>query len=221
MDDAVKGAEFRASPKVTQGHQQPAREKLNSKDSEKDKSKVVEEQSTTKRVDQTAWERHFACIMENEALFPFHDQSIYQRYLLSSRKSLDATIASERETKRMRERWEGLRQAFHEAFEEVMEEQEFKEDSWEDHDRISTLPFAATFIADIEGVDIKLALLFIKTEGQFPRLHRHVGPLSRKEEASQDFTEHSWRMRRIHWLIINRKQRHTKNDSLDILAEVA
>lgn len=221
MSDSVQG--FGASSRINRDPGDSAPQKYKAISSKQSKScQNVDEHSSTRRVDQTAWDVYFAELMKDKFIL-FQNQETYQKYIQSSRKSLDASIASEREDKRMRERWDGLRDAFRDAFEKVLVEQEVLQDEVEEEEPEvnSTMPFQAALLPSVEGADVKVSLLYIKTEGLFPKAHHHTAALRRKEEADNDFEEHCWRSHRIHWLIIDRKARHTKRDSLDILAEAA
>ncbi|MDP1835720.1 MAG: hypothetical protein Q8K75_07300 [Chlamydiales bacterium] len=222
MSDSIQG--FGASSRINRDPGDSAPQKYKAMSSKQSKpAQHVDDDSSTRRVDQTAWDVYFAELMKDKFVL-FQNQETYQKYIQASRKSLDASIASEREDQRMRERWDGLRDAFRDAFEKVLVEQEVIAEEVEEEEPPevhSAMSFHATPLTSVEGADVKVSLLYLKTEGLFPKAHHHTAALRLKEDADNDFEEHSWRSHRIHWLIIDRKARHTKRDSLDILAEAA
>lgn len=222
MDESIKPAFSKDSPRVERdGRESRSRSDGDLHEAASKNHRIVDDHSTTARADELAWNGYFSD--KNRAIFLlFQTPEMYQRYIESSGKSLETVIESEREDKRLRQRWDRLRDAFHEAFESVLIHQDAKKYATFAPDvHISSLPFMAVWFEEALEHDIKIARVYLMTEIYFVRKQRAQRVIDVLALSDGELAEHLWHMHKVHWLRINRKQRSTKNDSLDILAEAA
>lgn len=170
--------------------------------------------SAASRVDAYTWDEYFS-ERAQQLFILFRDQEMYNRYIQSSRQSLEYAIATEREDAKMRVRWDQLRDAFHEAFERELKAQV------KPAEKPRPQPFSAQVHEHRSGAEVRAKRVF-RIAQEWRTGKRQLESSERlKKAAEEDFVEHSWRMHKIHRLVINRKLRRTQNDSMDILVEEA
>lgn len=218
MDESLRATGSEASSRLTsRGQRQPRHTGSPSEHSKR--SDTVDNHSAVARTDELAWSCYF-CEQQRGMFVLFQSIEMYEAYVHSQAKAVDSAVATEREDQRARERWETLRQAFTVALEKVLVKKEIakKAEATKGEIWVPTLPFRAVRLDAALGSDLKIARVYVKAEGLFPR-RRKTKPVLRVQEP--DDPEHLWRLHRVHKLRINRKQRSTKHDSLDILEEEA
>ncbi len=181
---------------------------------ERRRGREIDENSPPARTDAAAWDGYF-CERIGQIFTLFRDQEMYNRYIQSERNALDAQIMLEREDKRMRDRWERLRQSFHAAFEEVLEDAEnlkhdLKHDEMEKQE--AALPFEGTWITEPGGLAIKVARVYVRTDPTVPRIHARIGRHDSVQQQAHKMTDHAGQEHRIEWLRLCRGKRPGEPD---------
>lgn len=185
---------------------------------ERKRSVEIDEHSEPARTDAAAWDGYFSHQMAGIFTL-FKDQAMYNQYIRSERKALDAAIMQEREDARMHERWERLRESFHDAFMSVLDEGEREKAELRKttaakapEDVVApVLPFEGIWITDPDGMAIRVARIYVRTEPTVPRLRlriSRVDPMVKNEPFLIDYAgdQHS-----IQWLRL-RRQPHPSQD---------
>lgn len=200
------------------------REPVGREGEERRRPRQVDEHSESARTDEVAWNAYF-CNLISAMFLLFQSQEMYEKYIFLEKKALDWEIRVEREDARMRDRWDNLTSAFHQEFERVLRKSDdLKHDNnrrrvaeGERKAKVETrvekeapMPFESRWISDPDGLDVKVARVFYRTEPSVPRLRRRSSGMD------------EIRGRVIVWLYINRRTRRiSKRDDEEKLAEAA